>query len=67
MIIFNDLSLQTRSDVPNADWTGGQAKYVIDDNSELFIKILSCTAFEPVEDDNGNLIDVIKVGEDNEQ
>ncbi|MCL2634969.1 MAG: hypothetical protein FWD34_10735 [Oscillospiraceae bacterium] len=61
MIIFDDLSLQTRSDVPNSDWTGGLAKYVVDDNSDLARKIFSFPAFEPVEDENGNLIDVIPV------
>jgi len=61
MIIFNDLSLQTRSDIPNADWTNGQAKYVVDDNSELAEKILSCLNFEPVEDSDGKLIDVVEV------
>ena len=61
MIIFDDLSIQTRSDVPDSDWTGGGAKYVVDDNSELAKRILSYAAFEPIEDDDGNLTDVIEI------
>lgn len=63
MIIFEDLSIQTRSDKPNTDWTNGQAKYVVADGSALATKILTCAPyFTPIEDENGNLIDII-VGE----
>ncbi|MDR0222608.1 MAG: hypothetical protein LBI38_03605 [Oscillospiraceae bacterium] len=64
MIIFDDLSLQTRSDVPFGDWTAlpgspGKARYVVDDGGELASKILDIRVFEPVEDGEGNLIDVV--------
>lgn len=39
MIILNDLNIQTRSDMPNSDWTNGEAGYVVDDNSTLAKKI----------------------------
>lgn len=57
MIIFNDMTYLTRSDLPNEDWTG-QAKYVVADGSELANKILEIFPFTPIEDDKGNLIDV---------
>lgn len=59
MIIFKDLTIQTRSDKPNSDWTN-LAKYVVDDNSYLANKIINeCPyGFTPVEDGEGNLIDV---------
>jgi len=59
MRIFDNLSLQTKSDKPNEDWTHGEAKYIVDDYSPLAQKILECTQFEPVENDEGELIDVI--------
>jgi len=59
MIIFKNLSWQTRSDKPFEDWTG-DAKYIIDDNSELAQKIIDCKyGFTIIEDDEGNLIDII--------
>lgn len=59
MVIFNDLSYMTRSDMPDSDWTG-EAKYVVEDGSNLANKILSCiNGFTAVEDESGNLIDVI--------
>ena len=59
MIIFKNLSWQTRSDKPFEDWTNS-AKYVVNDNSDLANKIInSCPyGFTPVEDKDGNLIDV---------
>jgi len=60
MIIFDDLSFQTRSDMPNTLWDDN-AKWVVDDNSELADKILGCDKFEPIEDGDGNLIDVEEV------
>ena len=60
MIILNDLNIQTRSDKPNEDWTNGQAKYVVSDDSALANKISTCAPyFNPIEDKNGNLTDVI--------
>ena len=59
MIIFKDLHYQTRSDMPDTDWTG-EAKYIVPDGSELANKILSCpNGFTVVEDSTGNLIDVV--------
>lgn len=62
MVIFDNLGFQTRSDVPNSDWTG-IGRYVVEDGSPLYKKILRCESFEPVEDDEGKLVDVIPVGE----
>ena len=59
MIVFYNLSIMTRSDLPDSDWTG-EAKYIVTDGSELANKILSCpNGFTAVEDSEGNLIDVI--------
>lgn len=59
MVVFKDLHYQMRSDMPNSDWTG-EAKYIVTDGSELANKILSCpNGFTAIEDDSGNLIDVI--------
>ena len=58
MIVFKDLHYQTRSDLPDSDWTG-EAKYIVPDGSELANKILSCAnGFTVIEDNKGNLIDV---------
>ena len=59
MVIFDDLNYITCSDNPNGDWTNGQARYVVDDNSELCARIMRSPAFEPVEDDDGGLVDII--------
>jgi hypothetical protein len=67
MVLYtvNDLKIyETRSDKPNADWTG-KAEFVIDetnpDNTELLAKIKQLApCFDYVIDDEGNLIDVIK-------
>lgn len=66
MIIYryNDLKMvETRSDMPNSDWTG-EAEFVIDetnpDNMELIEKINRFAPyFEYVTDEHGNLIDVV--------
>ena len=63
MIIFDDLSIQTRDDMPNTLWDD-TAKWLVDDNSELAKKILGCEAFETVEDSDGNLIDILPLEED---
>ena len=59
MIVNNDLSWHVCSMYPNLDWTKS-AKYIVDDNSDLANKILNeCPyGFTPVEDSEGNLIDV---------
>ena len=38
MIIYENKGYETRSDMPNTDWTGN-AKYVVPDGSELALKI----------------------------
>lgn len=57
MIVFKNLSWQTRSDKPNEDWTE-QAKWVVPDGSPLAAKIMSTPRWTPVEDEHGNLIDI---------
>ena len=39
MILDNKLNWQKYSEYPNSDWTG-EAKYIVDDNSELAQKIV---------------------------
>jgi hypothetical protein len=66
MIIFDDFTLQTRSDFPNgnwligcSDWSGPPVRYVVDDYSPLADKIMSAEfGWEPIEDEFGTLIDV---------
>jgi hypothetical protein len=63
MVIFKDLTFQTRSDVPNRDWTGGEARFVVADNSALADKIMAATfGFEPIVGDAGELVDVVVLG-----
>lgn len=59
MILDNNLNWQKNSAFPNSDWTKS-AKYIVEDNSDLANKIInSCPyGFIPVEDKEGNLIDV---------
>ena len=67
MILYtvNNLKIyETRSDKPNADWTG-KAEFVIDetnpDNKELLSKIKQLApCFDYVTDEEGNLIDVVE-------
>jgi hypothetical protein len=50
MVIFEDLSFQSRSDKPDSDWTG-MAKYVVADDSPIVEKIASAQwGWKPVED-----------------
>ncbi len=66
MLIFKDHSWQKNSnytdinylaDIPGAE----QPKWVIPDNSELANKIMSTPYWEPVEDENGRLVDIVPV------
>ena len=60
MIIFEDKGFQTRSDMPDTDWTG-KSKYIVPDGSELSNKIISLYPYyEFVIDENGSLIDVVE-------
>ena len=62
MIIFEDGTYQMTNGHPDDNYLAGidckQPKWVVDDNSELARKILSTSYWEPVEDENGNLIDI---------
>ena len=63
MIIFENHTYQVTSGRPNENYLEGleceQPKWVIDDNSELAGKIFSTLFWEAVEDENGNLTDII--------
>lgn len=65
MIIFENHTYQIKSGCPNENYLEEldceQPKWVVDDNSELAGKILSAACWEPVEDENGALIDIIPV------
>lgn len=63
MIIFEDGSCRINPCNPDSNFLEGfdckQPKWVVDDGSELAGKILSAPSWEPVEDENGNLIDIV--------
>lgn len=65
MIIFKDKTWQRDTSNPEGNYLEGidceQPKWVVPDNSELAEKIISTYYWEPVEDDNGSLIDIIPV------
>lgn len=65
MIIFENHDYQKTTGYPNENYLAGlnckQPKWVVDDNSELAKKVLSAPCWEPVEDENGNLIDIAVV------
>lgn len=57
MIVFENLTWQTRSDKPNENW-GENAKWVINDNSLLAAKIMSTPKWTAIEDEEYNLVDI---------
>ena len=60
MIVYKDKSFVTNSEHPNNDWNG-DADYVVEDDSELFKKILELyPKYNFVLDDDNNLIDIAK-------
>ena len=65
MIIFENRSWQTSSVSPDTNYLEGidceQPKWVVPDNSELAGKIMSTPFWEPVEDEDGNLMDITPV------
>ena len=65
MIIFEDGTYQMTNGHPNDNYLAGmdckQPKWVVEDNSELARKIISAPYWEPVEDENGNLMDITVV------
>lgn len=60
MIVYENKGIETRSDVPNEDFSIDKiAKYIVEDGTELAEKILlTAPYFEPVLDDKGKLIDI---------
>lgn len=65
MIVFEDGTHQTTSDCPNENYLRKldckQPKWVVDDNSELAKKIIATPHWEPVVDDDGNLVDITPI------
>lgn len=64
MVIFNDGGWSIDAQFPDTDFTGGAAKYVLPDNSPLAAKIQSMFRVIPIEDEEGNLVDVVPQSED---
>lgn len=69
MIIFSNGSWQTRSDCPSHNWLeeypeSEQPAWTIDDNSELAAKIRITPCFNPIIDENGTLIDIEAIAEE---
>lgn len=65
MIVFENRTWQRDSNNPNGNYLEGidceQPKWVMDDNSEVAAKVMSYQCWEPVEDDKGQLVDVVFV------
>lgn len=65
MIVFENHSCQITGGYPNKNFLAGldceQPKWVVDDNSEIAGKILSSPYWEAVEDEKGNLIDIVPI------
>ena len=65
MIVFKNGTYQTTSGCPNENYLEGldceQPKWVIPDDSELARKIMSTSFWEPVMDDDGNLVDITPI------
>ena len=63
MIVFEDGSCQTNSCNPDSNFLEEfdceQPKWVVKDGSELAGKILSNRYWDAIEDENGNLIDIV--------
>ncbi|MDE6724524.1 MAG: hypothetical protein K2J79_02870 [Ruminiclostridium sp.] len=63
MIIFENKTWQTSTSEPDTNYLEGidceQPKWVVPDNSELTGKIMSTPYWKPVEDGNGQLVDII--------
>lgn len=63
MVIYKDKRIITNSDFPDSDFMG-DADFVIPDDSELAMKIISLVPnFDIVFDDDGNPVDVIETSE----
>ena len=60
MIIYKNKGFETRSDMPNADWTG-EALYIVPDGSELANKVVKFYPYYDFAfDGNGQLVDVVE-------
>ena len=63
MLIFENHGWQIMSDFPDTNYLEAtnemQPKWVVHDNSEVAAKVMSTPYWEPVEDENGHLIDII--------
>ena len=60
MIIFSNGSYEQCSEFPDTLYDE-KAKYCVPDNSELAVKIMSTPYWEPVEDEMGQLVDIIPI------
>lgn len=62
MIVFENRTWQTDTSNPDGNYLEGldceQPKWATPDNTELARKIMSTPYWEPIEDDNGRLIDI---------
>ena len=62
MLIFENHGWQMMSDFPDTNYLEGtnemQPKWVVHDNSDVAAKVMSNPYWEPVEDENGHLIDI---------
>ncbi|MDE6578916.1 MAG: hypothetical protein K2K41_00075 [Ruminiclostridium sp.] len=63
MIVFENRTWQINSAAPDTNYLEGldceQPKWIVSDDSELASKIRSVPYWDPVEDENGGLIDII--------
>ncbi len=60
MIIFSNGSYEQCSEFPDTLYDE-KAKYCVPDNSGLAVKIMSTPYWEAVEDENGQLVDIIPI------
>ena len=65
MLIFENHGWQMMSDFPDTNYLEEinemQPKWVVHDNSDVAAKVMSNPYWEPVEDEDGRLIDIIPV------
>ena len=65
MLIFENHGWQIMSDFPDTNYLEGtnemQPKWVVHDNSDVAAKVMSNPYWEPVEDEMGQLVDIIPI------
>ena len=64
MVIFDDRNYQTSSEFPDTNFIHPderQPKWIVSDDSELAERIKNAYDWQPVEDSEGNLIDIIEI------